>query len=159
MTGEGRRPVRLILCDIDRTILPYGDTSVSPRTRAAFLAAREAGIACGVASGRGVDWIPPFFDGDAHCVETCVATNGNQVFLAGEKIREAEMSALLAPAAEVVRNVERAGLIAFDGATPVLVEGTVEDLTGAFAAYGRACVHDGQGRGVGEVSTSTIPCR
>ena len=152
MTGEDRRPVRLILCDIDRTILPYGDTSVSPRTRAAFLAAREAGIACGVASGRGVDWIPPFFDGDAHCVETCVATNGNQVFLAGEKIREAEMSALLAPAAEVVRNVARAGLIAFDGATPVLVEGTVEDLTGAFAAYGRACVHDGQGRGVGEVS-------
>ena len=49
MAGEDRRPVRLILCDIDRTILPNGDTSVSPRTRAAFLAAREAGTACGVA--------------------------------------------------------------------------------------------------------------
>lgn len=149
---HGRRPIRLILCDIDRTILPWGATRVSPRTHAAFLAAREAGIACGVASGRGVDWIPPFFDGDERCIETCVATNGNQVFLAGEKIREADMSGLLAPAASVARGVEHAGLIAFDGATPVLIEGTVEDLTAAFAAYGQTCTHDGHGRGVGSVT-------
>jgi hypothetical protein len=42
--------------------------------------------------------------------------------------------------------------IAFDGATPVLVEGTVEDLTAAFAVYGQTCTHDGHGRGVGSVT-------
>jgi hypothetical protein len=92
------------------------------------------------------------FDGDERCIETCVATNSNQVVLAGEKIREADMSGLLAPAASVARGVEHAGLIAFDGATPVLVEGTVEDLTAAFAVYGQTCTHDGHGRGVGSVT-------
>ena len=149
---ENGRPsveTRLILCDIDRTIVPWGASRVSERTHAAFLSAMRAGIACGPATGRGIDWVPPFFDGDERCCDTCVATNGNQVFLEGEQIREAEMCDLLAPAAEVVREVEGAGLIAFDGATPVLVEGTVEDLSACFLAYGRTCRHASDGSGVG----------
>lgn len=74
---------KLILCDIDGTILPKGNPQVSQRTIRAFHAALDAGIAIGPASGRGIDWIPPFFGGDAACCATCLATNGQQVYLGG----------------------------------------------------------------------------
>ena len=45
--------VKLILTDIDGTILPRGERVVSSRTVAAFHAALDAGIAVGPASGRG----------------------------------------------------------------------------------------------------------
>ena len=57
-------PVKLILTDIDGTILPAGERAVSPRTVAAFHAAIDAGMLVGPASGRGYAWIPSFFGGD-----------------------------------------------------------------------------------------------
>ena len=51
----------IILSDIDGTIMPAGTHCVSERTRAAFHAAMEAGLAIGPASGRGVGQIPAFF--------------------------------------------------------------------------------------------------
>lgn len=52
--------IRLIMSDIDGTIMPPGSKSVSARTVAAFHAAREAGIVIGPASGRGLRQIPAF---------------------------------------------------------------------------------------------------
>ncbi|SEH37870.1 MULTISPECIES: HAD family hydrolase [Atopobiaceae] len=141
--------VRLILSDIDRTILPWGDKRVSERTVRAFHLAQEAGIACGVASGRGVEWIPPFFAGDEVCIRTCVATNGNQVFLDGRKLRQADMSALLAPVVDVVRGCAHAGLLRFEGSTPVLAEGRIEDLTASYPAYAAVCERAGDGGALG----------
>ena len=68
--------VKLILSDIDGTILPWGHKVVSERTRAAFHAAMDAGLAVGPASGRFHSWIPAFFDGDEACCATAIATNG-----------------------------------------------------------------------------------
>lgn len=131
---------RLILTDIDGTILPRGERTVSPRTVAAIRAALDAGLVVGPASGRGYAWIPGFFGGDATCCATALATNGMQVYLHGEKVME---QTLPADALELVRAIVAetpgAGLVCFDDATPLLVEGERADLSRAFPAYGEKC--------------------
>ena len=78
--------IKLILSDIDDTIMPRGAARVSDRTRAAFHTAREAGIVVGPASGRSFAQISPFFSGDTACFSTCIATNGLEVYHGGARI-------------------------------------------------------------------------
>lgn len=131
------RSVQLILTDIDRTILPAGQTVVPARVREAYHHAMDAGIRVGPATGRGFDWLGPLFDGDRSCFATCVATNGNQVFLDGTKVREVSFGGdVLAGAVQVASCFPHAGVIAFDGATPTLVSGDVADLKASFPSYG-----------------------
>lgn len=133
--------VKLILTDIDGTILPTGRRQVSPRTVAAFHAAIDAGMLVGPASGRGFSWIPAFFGGDAACCATALATNGLQVYLGGEKVMEQTLAAeALEALRDIVAATPQAGLVCFDDATPLLVEGTREDLAKSFPAYADACV-------------------
>lgn len=132
---------RLILTDIDGTVLPRGDREVSPRTVSAIHAALDAGIVVGPASGRGYSWIPGFFGGDAACCSTALATNGLQVYHEGEKVLERTLPReALERLRELVAATPRAGLLCFDGATPLLVEGDVEDLVPSFPAYAERCV-------------------
>lgn len=136
-----RHAVKLILTDIDGTILPYGRTVVSEATRRAFHAAIDAGILVGPASGRFYSWIAGFFSGDAACCATAIAANGMQVCLGGEVVLERFIDpGALRRAAEVVREVPGAGLIFFEGQTPYLAEGSREDLLAAFPRYGRECL-------------------
>lgn len=133
--------VKLVLTDIDGTILPRGDREVSARTRAAFHAALDAGLVVGPASGRGYAWIPQFFGGDARCCATALATNGQQVYHEGELVLERVLprEALL-DARRIVAQTPGAGLLCFDGATPLLVEGSASDLARVFPGYGASCV-------------------
>ena len=124
---------KLILTDIDGTILPRGQRQVSERTVAAFHAAIDAGLRVGAASGRGFSWIPDFFGGDAACCSTALATNGMQVYLGGEKVMEQTLpAAALERVRAIAAETPAAGLVCFDDATPLLVAGTREDLTRAF---------------------------
>ncbi len=130
--------IRLILTDIDGTILPYGRTSVSDRTRAAFHAALDAGIRIGPASGRGFSHIPELFGGDAACSATCLATNGMEVFLDGKLIhRELVPREPLVRVVKILADVPHAGLICFENGIPQLVVGGVEDLAQTFPVYAR----------------------
>ncbi len=130
--------IRLILTDIDGTILPYGKTQVSDRVRAAFHAAQAAGIHVGPASGRGFSHIPVSFGGDAACSATCLATNGMQVFLDGVLIHQELLPrAPLVRMAELLADVDHAGLICFEDGVPLLVEGDVADLETSFPMYAR----------------------
>ena len=133
--------IKLILTDIDSTILPAGASQVSARTVAAFHAALDAGIAVGPCSGRGYAWIAPFFGGDAACCSTAIATNGLQIYLDGEKVLEKTLpgDALRAVAA-LVADVPHAGLVCFDAGAPQLVAGSREDLSACFPAYGATAV-------------------
>lgn len=132
--------IKLILTDIDGTILPYGKKAVSERAIAAFHAAQDAGIHVGPATGRGYTWVPPFFGDDPACVATCIATNGSEVFLDGRKIRESHLDVhALREVARELQSVPGAGLITFEGGTPLLCEGLVDDLACAFPAYADAC--------------------
>lgn len=133
--------IKLILTDIDGTILPYGQRSVSARTRAAFHAALEAGIRVGPASGRGFSHIPVSFDGDAACSATCLATNGMQVYLDGELVHQEFLPREpLADMAGLLHDVSHAGLICFEDGVPLLVEGDRADLEESFELYAREAV-------------------
>ena len=133
--------IKLILTDIDGTILPRGQRAVSPRTVAAFHAALGAGIFVGPASGRGYAWIPDFFGGDAACCATALATNGMQVYVQGKKVMEQTLPpAALERVRQIVAETPRAGLLVFDELTPLLVEGSVADLAVAFPSYAEKCV-------------------
>lgn len=133
--------MRLILTDIDNTILPWGQTEVSDRMRAAFHAALDAGHVVGVASGRSHSWLPRFFGGDDACCATAVATNGQEIYCRGELVCE---KALPAEALEAMRRVvhawPHAGMLCFEGSTPLLVEGSVEELAPIFPGYAKTGV-------------------
>ena len=101
--------IKLILSDIDSTIMPRGAARVSDRTLAAFHTALEAGLVIGPASGRGFAQIAPFFAGDTACFATCIATNGLAAMQAG-RLRE------LAPLFERVFVSEEMGVIKPDPA-------------------------------------------
>ena len=137
--------VKLILSDIDGTILPYGQTQVSARTVAAFHAAKDAGLAVGPASGRFYSWIPAFFGGDEECCSTAITANGLQVYHGGEMVLERSLDpGALRRAAEVLREVPGTGLILFMDGSPSLVQGSRDDLAVAFPRYARECL-DGSG--------------
>lgn len=132
--------IRLIMSDIDGTIMPPGSKSVSARTVAAFHAAREAGVVIGPASGRGLRQIPAFFAGDDSCCLTCVATNGLEVYHEGEKICERRPPrAALEQLIDVLAEEPGAGIIAFDGTVPYLCCGDVGDLAAVMPGYAKAC--------------------
>lgn len=136
--------VKLILTDIDGTILPAGEKTVSARTVAAIHAALDAGIAVGPASGRGYAWIPDFFGGDAACCATALATNGLQVYVDGEKVMEQTLDrGALETLREIVSETPHAGLVCFDDMTPLVVAGSREDLSRAHPTYGARCVELG----------------
>lgn len=133
--------VRLVLTDIDRTIMPEGMAQVPSHVIEAFHALQDAGIVVGVVTGRGFDWVPRFFGGDERCCQTMVATNGLQVYLDGEMIREEHLDHdALEQVLEIVREVPRAGMLCFDGGTPLLVHGSREDLALTMPPYAPVCV-------------------
>ena len=136
--------MRLILTDIDRTVLPFGDKVVPERTRAAMREAAAAGHAVGPCTGRSASWAKILFADDEACVSTCIATNGLQVYHAGEKVLEKTVPAeLVARMASVVEGIERAGLVFFEESQPMLCRGTREDLLVAFPSYGKICEPSG----------------
>lgn len=137
--------IRLILTDIDGTILPYGQRCVNARGVTAFHAALDAGIRVGPASGRGFSHIPASFGGDAACSATCLATNGMEVYLDGVLVHQSFIP--VEPTrrmAAMLKDVPRAGLICFENGVPLLVEGDVVDLQASFPLYAsQARVVDG----------------
>ena len=132
--------MKLMLTDIDGTILPWGHEAVSERTRAAFRAAQAAGHVAGLATGRGYSWLPRFFAGEGACYATAVATNGMQIYHAGELICEKTLPVeTLEHMAAVVREYPQAGMLCFEGARPLLVAGARDDLAPLFPAYAETC--------------------
>lgn len=128
--------VRLILTDIDGTILPYGQHTVSARGIAAFHAAMDAGIHVGPASGRGFSHIPASFGGDATCSATCLATNGMEVYLDGKLIHQSFIPyEVVVRLAELTESLEHTGLICFEQGVPLLVAGDIADLEKTFPVY------------------------
>lgn len=133
--------IKLILSDIDGTMLPYGQRVVSQRVISAFHRAMDAGIHVGPASGRGISHVIPTFGGDEACVATALGTNGMQVYLDGELIHEELLDHdALVHVNDAIRGLPGVGAIVFDGGTPLLVEGTREDLAQSFPIYAEQAV-------------------
>ena len=71
--------IRLVLSDVDGTILPFGAGIVDDDTKEAIAALEEAGIVFAPASGRPVTDIDFAFQDTTHTT-TCVSSNGMVVF-------------------------------------------------------------------------------
>ena len=109
--------IKLVLSDIDGTLLPRGNAEVDHCVVEAFHALLDAGLAVGPASGRALPAILPAFAGDQACVATALATNGMQVYAAGKLVHEEYLDHEgLVQLAAAVREVPRAGMICFKGA-------------------------------------------
>ncbi len=132
--------VRLILTDIDGTLMPFGESHVGPRVHEAFRVAEEAGIRIGPCSGRGRDWVAKIFEDDEKCYRTAVSTNGMELWCDGEPVyaKTFDRDDLLA-LAEFLEGEPGSGLVCFDGGKPLLVEGSIEDLMVGYPAYGKTC--------------------
>lgn len=78
--------IKLVLSDMDGTLLPFGKQEVSQRTIAAITALREAGIAFGPSSGRESSDLIRYFHGDERCIATGIMGNGKLVYLDGELV-------------------------------------------------------------------------
>ena len=78
--------IKLVLSDMDGTLLPFGSHQVSPRTLTAVRALRKAGIAFGPSSGRERSDLIRYFDGDKESVATGIMGNGKLVYLDGELV-------------------------------------------------------------------------
>lgn len=132
--------IKLIMTDIDGTIMPQGASQVSARTVAAFHAALDAGIAVGPASGRALAQVLPFFRGDAACIQTVVATNGLEVYLGGKKIAEHLLPhEALERTRELLLSIPDTGLLFFEGAQPYLVAGDRAVLEAVYPFYAQVC--------------------
>lgn len=79
-------PVKLVLCDTDGTVLPFGQKHVSRRTREAMRALVAAGITCGMATGREPWDVDEVFEGDPIGTRTGDFANGKLVKLEGEVV-------------------------------------------------------------------------
>ena len=78
--------IKLVLSDMDGTLLPFGKQEVSQRTIAAIAALREAGIAFGPSSGRERSDLIRYFHGDERCIATGIMGNGKLVHLDGKLV-------------------------------------------------------------------------
>ncbi len=131
-------PIKLILTDVDGTILPYGQRCISERTAKAMQACMDAGIHIGPASGRAMNGVEPAFGAYAYLCATGLATNGMQIYLDGELIYEAYLpyDQLAEVAAFCERHTDEGlGLILFEDSKIHLLSGSIEGLAQSFPSY------------------------
>lgn len=78
--------IKLVLCDMDLTLVPRPHQTVTPLGLAAIHDLLDQGVYVGAASGRGIPDLRVQFAGDEACVRTAVASNGCEVMADGELI-------------------------------------------------------------------------
>ena len=93
--------IKLVLADMDNTLVPFGRAHASKRTLTAIHACLGAGVAFGPASGRNRSEVAGFLCHDEAAYDTAVLVNGQQVYLHGRLLREVTLDN------ESLRQVER----------------------------------------------------
>lgn len=122
--------IKLVLTDLDNTLVPFGDEEVGDRAMAAAHALAEQGVRFGPASGRALGSLRRFFRFDDVCTDTAVASNGLEVYLDGRLVAAWEFDrGVLARAVSAVRGLPSAALVVEDPddeATPPVLVGLGE---------------------------------
>lgn len=78
--------IKLVLSDIDGTILPHGQKRISARAKLAIHLLDQAGIAFGPSSGRERGALFQPFWGDHRLYDTGILSNGKKVYLRGKLV-------------------------------------------------------------------------
>lgn len=89
MRQKGVNVIRLVLSDMDGTLLPAGGDHVSYRTIQAIRALEDAGIAFAPATGRDTYDLDRLFFGARDCYQHAIAVNGKRVYVDGKLHYEA----------------------------------------------------------------------
>ena len=114
--------IKLVLTDLDNTIVPFGAEEVSDRGMHAIHALADQGIRFGPASGRALGSLRRFFRFDDVCTQTAVASNGLEVYADGQLVAAWEFDRdILEKTVEALRDVPSAALVVEnpdDEATP-----------------------------------------
>lgn len=135
---EGVLLIKLVLTDMDNTLVPIGAGRVSSRALCAIEGLRSVGITFGLITGRSPSELLPFFGGDAGYFSTGVLCNGKKVFVDGECVlsRGFEFDALERLLA-IVRTVPRTFMCFYPeengGRNLVYAVGGAPDLVDGFA--------------------------
>lgn len=79
--------IKLILSDMDNTLVPFGARRVSQRTVDAIREVLDAGVRFGPDTGRDYVELMRFFDGDETCFMTGIFSNGKRVRADGRYVR------------------------------------------------------------------------
>ena len=78
--------IKLVLADMDNTLIPIGRPRASERTLDAIHACLDAGVVFGPATGRNRNEVEGFPCHDEPTYQTAILANGQQVFLKGKLI-------------------------------------------------------------------------
>ena len=106
--------IKLILCDMDNTLIPLGESHASQRTLSAIHACLDAGIAFGPATGRNQPEVASFLCNDAACYASGLFANGQQVLYKNELVHEVTLNANDLKVLEgIVRQYANCALIIF----------------------------------------------
>ena len=106
--------IKLVLADMDNTLIPFGRSCASERTLAAIHACLDAGIAFGPASGRNRTEVAGFLSYDEAAYQTAVLVNGQQVYLQGKLIREVTLNPeALRRAEDIIRTKRNCALLIY----------------------------------------------
>ena len=79
--------IRLVLSDMDNTLVPFGQGRVSARTLEAIHEVLDAGVLFGPATGRDYVELMRFFQGDESGFMTGIFSNGKRVRADGRYVR------------------------------------------------------------------------
>lgn len=79
--------IKLVLCDVDGTLIPLGRGGASQYTMDAIAAVQEAGVHFGLATGRDVMELNALFAGDNRAYQTGILSNGKKIFVDGKLTR------------------------------------------------------------------------
>ncbi|MCI6547317.1 MAG: Cof-type HAD-IIB family hydrolase [Coriobacteriaceae bacterium] len=78
--------IKLVLSDMDNTLIPFGARHVSPRTLEAIHDVTNAGVHFGPATGRDYVELMRFFHMDESCFMTGIMSNGKRVRVDGRDV-------------------------------------------------------------------------
>ena len=79
--------IKLVLSDVDGTIVPLGAGKVDPKTIDAIEHLRSTGVQVGLATGRDVQELLNMFDGYDGALQTGILSNGQKLMVDGEIAR------------------------------------------------------------------------
>ncbi len=79
--------IKLVLSDVDGTLVPFGHSHASERTYAAIRALKASGIRFGLSTGRDSVELAAQFEGQEDLFDTGILSNGKKILVDGRLVR------------------------------------------------------------------------
>lgn len=130
--------IKLVLSDVDGTLIPLGRGHATERTMHAIHNLQKTGVRFGLSTGRDIVELMQLFDGDDAAFTTGVLSNGKKILVDGEVVRLSLIeNEGLERMAELVEEYDDTFVTAYplqtDPSNPIYCIGTTEDALDPWA--------------------------